>query len=295
MQFRRVLKQKFIDELNNLYEDRNSWWRKIADDDEVFILIRNNRLHVLANGGLLLQVEHTRGSITCKTHEEFLSLRSENNPYVVLEEDQTSPIQRVQGLSGLANHYQKVKRRIKLFTGREKQVVQDLGLGITQIIDLEVGLAGRKRRNATRRGARRIDMAGISDEGMLVFFEVKLFDNSEIRSPATPKVVRQLQEYERLLKKFQREILNGYNEQFKMYERLNGNFFRKRIPKINEFELHPRVRLIITDFDGIQRTFLLPKFMEGISQGLGWSVDSPDLITVGKHRIIKKSRLFKGL
>jgi len=185
MQFRRIIRQKFIDELNNLYEDRNSWWRKIVDDDEVFILIRNNRLHVLANGGLLLQVEHTRGSITCKTHEEFLSLRSENNPYVVLEEDQTSPIQRVQGLSGLANHYQKVKRRIKLFTGREKQVVQDLGLGIRQIIDLEVGLAGTKRKSATRRGAQRIDMAGISDEGMLVFFEVKLFDNSEIRSPAT--------------------------------------------------------------------------------------------------------------
>ena len=55
MKFKRNLKRKLIDKLNGLYEDRNSWWRKIVDDKDVFILIRNNRLHVLANGGLFLQ------------------------------------------------------------------------------------------------------------------------------------------------------------------------------------------------------------------------------------------------
>ena len=54
MEFKRNLKRKLIDKLNGLYEDRNSWWRKIVDDKDVFILIRNNRLHVLANGGLFL-------------------------------------------------------------------------------------------------------------------------------------------------------------------------------------------------------------------------------------------------
>ena len=56
MAFKRVLKQNLINKLNELHDDENSWWHKMVEDDSVFILIRNNRLHVLANGGLLLQV-----------------------------------------------------------------------------------------------------------------------------------------------------------------------------------------------------------------------------------------------
>jgi len=58
MDFKRVLKKNYnyIGELNRLYEDKNSWWRKMTDDEDAFILIRNNRVHVLVNGGLLLQV-----------------------------------------------------------------------------------------------------------------------------------------------------------------------------------------------------------------------------------------------
>jgi hypothetical protein len=56
MDFKRVLRSNFIDELNRLYDVKNSWWRKMANDKDAFILIRNNRVHVLVNGGLLTGV-----------------------------------------------------------------------------------------------------------------------------------------------------------------------------------------------------------------------------------------------
>jgi len=56
VKFKRALRYAFIDELNRLYNTKNSWWRKMADDKDAFILIRNNRVHVLVNGGLLLQI-----------------------------------------------------------------------------------------------------------------------------------------------------------------------------------------------------------------------------------------------
>ena len=214
MNFKRYLKPSFVDELNRLYDIKGSWWKKMADDEEAFILIRNNRVHVLVNGGLLLQIRmDKRNKMICETHEEFLSLRSEKNPYVKLDKDTTEPIRRVQGLKGLSEHYSKIKSRIKLFTGKEKQVVQQLALKFQQIIDLEVGLEGDRKEGASRKGAQRVDMAGISDNGSLVFFEAKLFDNSEIRSKKTPKVVSQLKKYKKLLEKYQPEILNGYRDQ----------------------------------------------------------------------------------
>jgi len=295
MDFKRVLRPNFIDELNRLYDVKNSWWRKMANDKDAFILIRNNRVHVLVNGGLLMQIEFVRGRINCKIHEDFLSLRNTDNPYVTMSENTIAPIQRVEGLKDLSKHYSKVKRRIKIFTGKEKQAVQDLGLKVTQIIDMEIGLEGDKKEGASKKGAQRVDMAGISDKGALVFFEVKLFNNSEIRSKATPKVVGQLKKYEKLLKKYQSEILDGYEKQLKMYEKLNGRFFKSRLRRFEKLKLYPTVRLVITDFDGSQQKFLLPTIIEGILNGMDWDENSPDLIAVGHHRNVKKGRLFKGI
>ena len=87
MQFKRHLRQSLIDKLNNLYENKDSWWHKIVEDKDAIILIRNNRLHVLVNGGLLLQISMgTNGNLVCKIHEEFLSLRSEKDPYIDITE-----------------------------------------------------------------------------------------------------------------------------------------------------------------------------------------------------------------
>jgi len=296
MVFKRVLRQNFIDELNRLYDVKNSWWRKMVDDKDVFLLIRNNKVHVLVNGGLLLLIRmDMQGKMICEAHEDFLSLRSESNTYVKLDENSTAPIKRVDGLKGLSKNYQKVKRRIRIFTGKEKQAVQHFSMNIPQIIDLEIGLEGDKKEGALQKGSQRVDMAGISDKGILSFFEVKLFDNSEIRSKGTPKVIGQLKKYEYLLKKYNSEILDGYGSQFRMYEKLQGSFFLNRFGSFDALRLNPDVRLIITGFDGSQQKYLLPTILNGIRKSMDWDQKSPDLIAIGNHKSLKKGRLFKGI
>ena len=296
MQFRRVLRQNLIDELNNLYKNKDSWWHKIVEDKEAMILIRNSRLHVLVNGGFLLQISMgASGNLVCKIHEDFLNLRNEKDPYIAITDDETTPPKRVEGLRGLEKHYQKVKQRIKIFTGSEKKAVQNIALSIKQIIDLEVGLEGEKKKNASRKGAQRVDMTGITDDGTLVFFEAKLFGNKEIRAKVRPDVVGQLRKYEKLLEKYQKEILNGYEDQFRMYRKLNGRFFRQRIPKFEKLQIYPKVRLIITEFDGSQKTFLEKEILKKIYDGMAWSHKTPDLISVGDPKNIKEYHLFKGI
>ena len=296
MNFKRTINQNLLDYLNDLYENDNSWWRQIVDDDDVFILIRNNRLHVLVNGGLLLEITmDSSGKLTCRTHEEFLSLRSGGNPYTVLTDDETTTPKRVEGLKGLAKHYDLVKRRIKLFTGKEKQAVQDVVLKHKQFIDVEIGLEGDKKEDAHRKGAQRVDMAALLPGGMLMFFEVKLFDNSEIRAKEIPPVVGQLKKYQHLLEKYKDEILEGYNQQFQMYGKLNGKFFKNRYPGQEALKIYPDVRLFITGFDGGQKEYLLPRILKGIYAGTGWPDNTSDLIAIGNHKGVKESVLFKGI
>lgn len=297
MQFTRTLGPKFIDSLNDLYADEKSWWRKIADDKDIFVLIRNNELRVQANGGLLLQINQgLQGNIVCKIHEDFLSLRSEKNPYVVLEQTTSGPIQRVEGLNGFVKHYARIKRRINIFTGKERQAVQYLANKVPQVVDIEIGFEGELKQNASKKSVPRIDMAAITDNGTLVFFEVKLFSNSEIRSKKTPKVVRQLEKYQKILSQKENEIIAAYQEQLAIYSQMNGKFFSNRARKISNLSIQPYARLIITDFDASQRDLMLPTVQKSIEQGIGWAEGNKDFIAVGDYKNLAKSnRLFLGL
>lgn len=297
MKFSRTLHPQFVTALNELYTDPNSWWRKIVDDKEIFILTRNNEVRVQVNGGLLLQIgQNVQNKLVCKIHEDYLSLRSEKAPYVTLDETSTAPIQRVEGLQGLVKHYSKVKRRISIFTGKERQAVQYLANNIVQVIDLEVGFEGELKEDARKKSVPRIDMAAITDNGTLVFFETKLFDNGEIRSKKTPKVVGQLKKYENLLDQYGEDIIAGYKEQLAIYSQLKGNFFEKRVRSFESIILYPQARLIITGFDASQRDIMLPSIREGIEKGVGWKEGSKDLIATGNYKgLAKSNRLFLGL
>jgi hypothetical protein len=110
MKFTRILKPQFIAALNELYKDKNSWWRTIVDDKDVFILIRNNQLRAQVSGGLLLEIRHkARRKLICRMSDLFLTLHSGTVRYVEIDETTTAPTQRIEGLRGL----------VKLFENRE--------------------------------------------------------------------------------------------------------------------------------------------------------------------------------
>ena len=296
MKFKRSLNPQFITALNDLYIVPNSWWRKIVDDREVFILIRNNEVRVQANGGLLMDIkQNAQKKLICSTHEEFLSLRTEKDPYVTLGKTSTSPPKRVEGLLDFVKHYSKVKRRINTFTGDERRAVQQMANKNLQVVDLEIGLEGELKEDGKKKSVPRIDMAAIADNGTLVFFEVKLFNNGEIRSTTTPKVVDQLNKYEKLIKRHTKEILAGYQDQHVCYSKLKGDFFEKRVRKFRTMKLHPQARLIITGFDSAQRQLVLKGIRDNIENQIGWATGCGEIITIGSHTNIGEQKLFKGI
>jgi hypothetical protein len=299
MKFNRTLKPEFINSLNELYKDKNSWWRTIVDDKDVFILIRNNQIRAQVSGGLLLEIsQNAQKKLMCRMSDLFLTLHSGTVRYVTIDETTTAPTERIEGLRGLVKHYDKVKARIKNFTGREKQVVQYLANNTTQVVDFEIGFEGKLKEGAVKKSVPRIDMAAITNGGTLVFFEVKLFENSEIRAKETetPKVAGQLLKYEKLLAQYGRDIIAGYKEQLRVYSQLEGKFFKSRVSNFSEIDLYPQARLIITGFDGPQRDIMLPVVRKGIVKGYTWQNEKNDFIATGNHQSLTKSRrLFLGL
>ena len=293
--YEKTLKREMINCLNDLYEEKGSWWQTIVDDDKVFILVRGNHLRVLVHGGLLSMITISTGKIVCKTHEEYLNLRSEADPYVTISENKTGKPKRVEGLKDFVKHYNKIKRRIKQFVDKERQYCHTMSLNIKEIVEKEVGLVLEKNEAVAKNKAQFVDLQAVSDEGKMVFVEVKLFGNPEIRSMKIPSVVNQLRKYEGIIKSDKQKILKAYAEQCETYSKLNGAFFKKKLPDPSKIQIIPTVRLIITDFDGGQLKVLLPRIRENIEKGMGWETNSNNLIMIGNPDSVNAGHIFKGI
>jgi hypothetical protein len=105
----------------------------------------------------------------------------------------------------------KLKRAAGLFSGMEKQGVHAIVKANENIVDVEIRLDAKGL--DTKHDQPRIDIAAFeqgSDHVELVFWEAKLFINPEVRAtePASPKVIRQIDEYKTVLGKT--EVLSSY-------------------------------------------------------------------------------------
>lgn len=294
--YRKKLSSELISCLNDLYKEKGSWWQTIVDDDQIFILVRQNELHVLVHGGLLLKINIDRnGKIVCKIHEEYLSLRSESNPYVTISENRTAPPKRVEGLADFVQHYSKIKQRVKNNVGKERQYCHTMSLNIKEIVDREVGLVLERSETADRNKAQFVDLQAVSDGGEMVFIEVKVLSNSAIRSLKIPAVVNQLRKYEDIIKSHKQRIIDAYTEQCEAYSQLKGAFFKKKLPHPSKLDMHPTVRLLITEFDGAQLKSFIPGIRKKIEKEMGWETDSVNLITVGNPANVNAGHIFRGL
>lgn len=295
--YRKTLKPELINYLNDLYEGKGSWWQTIVDDNQIFILVRENELHVLVHGALLLKITIDRdGKIVCKTHEDHLYLRSETDPYVKIFENRTEPSKRVEGLVEFVQYYRQIKSRIRLVHTDDKERLRchSMSLNIKEIVDREVGLVLEKSEATNRNKAQHIDFQAVSDDGKMVFVEVKLISNSGIY-PLKPPVVDQLRKYEGIINSHEQKIRDAYADQCETYSKLRGGFFKKRLPNPSNIHIFPTVRLIITDFEKGQFKFLLPRIRECIEKGMGWEKNSDNLITVAIHDYINAGHIFKGI
>lgn len=295
--------------LNDLYEEKGSWWQTIVDDDQVFILVRKNELHVLIQGALLLKITMDRDGLVCISHKKHLPSESGNDQYVKTSAYQTnSPYIRIEGegLTDFVENYGKIISLIKHVhaKNKERQHCHTMSMNIKEIFEREVGLVIEKSKTSNRNIAQFADLQAVSSDGKMVFVEVKLLSNSEIipteMRPVVNKhkkyVVTQLKKYEDIIKSHKQNIREAYTEQYETYLALNGAFFDRKFPAPYKIKISPKVRLIITKFNEAPgRKSFLPEIRKGIEEGMGWEENTDNLIIIDNPNEINAGDIFKGI
>ena len=261
--FNRGLDDDFVKALNHEY-GKDEWWRKLVDDKDTFVAIRDNRVNVYYCGCSLAEVWMESGKVVGQTHYKYLLRPSADAQYVRFDDGRYRRLgDEPELFVESPTEVDALKRASRPFAGMEKTGVQAIIKANPNILDVEIAFG---MRSETGPSAPRIDFAALqtSEAGLrVVFYEAKRFANAELRAKAgaTPKVVRQMQTYEDLLRANRATIEKSYRRVCSNLRCLDG--MPDRHPERHEMlqsmtektlVIEERPRLVVFGFDNDQKS-----------------------------------------
>lgn len=290
--FNRGLDRQFVGFLNEEYE-KHGWWRKLVDDQDLFVAIRENYVSIYYCGCSLLKLTWNGQSVMGQTHYKYLLRPNFDDQYVEIKD----------GIPKLPNDLRhlflrnfssidQLKAAARPYAGPEKIGVHNIISSNSNVLDVEVAF-GRTQIERDDPSTPRIDLSSIkkgSEEASIVFFEAKHFENRKdlrARKETKPKAVRQIENYSNILAAHRDAIIKSYFRVCHNFLHLRG--METRYPERHEIlrdivngrvSLNVNVNpvLLVFGFDDDQRT------------GRAWEFHRNKLISaLGKQRA-----LFRG-
>ena len=266
--FSRGLQAEFVEALNELYDQPDSWWRRLVDDPGLFLAVRDNYVNVYWLGCSLLRLKPQAGGVSGEVHYKYLLRpRLATSEYIKVVDGRPEPLPPVEELftQSLAE-IDALKKAAGPYAGAEKAGVHDVVLSNWNVVDIEIAFATDSN-DETASSVPRLDFAALRRRNQhveIVFFEAKDFTNPELRrrGDANPEVIDQIETYSRLLRDRHHEIVDSYR-------RVSGNLLRLRGLDKRHAERHEMLkgiadgstplkvnvapRLVVFGFDADQR------------------------------------------
>jgi hypothetical protein len=196
-----------------LLESRPDWWKEILafrfrDGSELeqplFLAARNGYLNAYVEGQSILKIAFDEtvqpAMLSGEVHHKYVHDGAQGQVYLKFDGnhyfDKSGLAVLDSGGTTLASRVERARKH----TGAEKRGVAVIVGRHPQVIDVEMGLPANARVSPdVRPTAPRMDIVALEEDGdgaKIVFYEAKLFRNSELRADnLRPRVLMQLQRY----------------------------------------------------------------------------------------------------
>ena len=288
--FSRGLNGQFLDALNQEYDDPSGWWRRIVDDEDLYIGIRENYINVYFDGGSILELRHRKGKgFYGKTHFKYLlnlTREHKSKDYVKFKNGTFDDVSISDPYTEIARDLAKIKKAAKGYQGEEKIGVHQISIQAKNVIDVEVQIPGFNSR---------LDFAALQEidgKNEVAFFEAKTYTNGDLRSKTEhPEVLEQIKRYDSVLSESCGDIKESYVQVARNINEMRGWNNRRRDNIFSEaskgnISVNPEVRLVIFGFDESQKN--AANSPEGIFINLKDALGPHRVLATGKPQDLAK-------
>jgi len=251
---KRNFERKFGKSLNDKLKSSDLWkihLKKDCEKQKVFFAIRNNDIGFYHNGGRLFHFDKKNDF---KTHIKYAAVIENTDKDYLTEKELKLKL-----ISDFSNNYERIKENCTLYSGIEAQGISKIYHKYSYlsnedivVLDIEVSF------EAIGKGQKqnRIDILLFNKKNKtLKFIEAKHYSNKEIWSKTTPKVIGQIEKYEKQIKKNENEIIIAYSN----YINAINFVFNLKLPLPQKIE--DKVSLLIFGFDDDQKKGRLQKLI----------------------------------
>lgn len=250
MSFVRTLKRGLLQSLKKEALFKNKL-KKDCQSQKVFLALRNVNIDFYHKGGRLFEFDQ-RGF---HTHLKYAAVIPKQGKDYLTEKELSKPKAKYQLASNFIKSYSRIKENCSNYSGKEALGVSCLyhkhsyhSMEEVVVLDIEISFEGLSDDKIKTQD--RIDILLFNKKTTeLQFVEAKHYSNKEIWSDkdSIPKVISQLDKYEKQIKSKKQTIINEYSD----YVHLLNSIFQISLP--NPTMINDRVKLLIFGFDRDQQ------------------------------------------
>jgi hypothetical protein len=266
---------------NELRLVKESWWARIVSDPEAVPYVEESAVKVRLRGNSFAEVELRGPGLQCRIAPEHLLLTHPGARTVLGDEVAPQP-KRVQNLSDLARSYDHVRRQVCRHEDRRAAILDRLFLRHSCVLAVDAALPSGWA-----------DLVTLSPHGTAVFFLLRRYQDGDLRLHGQGGIVWRMHELNRCLANEQvmGSWLRDLLERSCALETPHSRRYRLAANPV----IHPRVRLLIVDFDHAQRLEGLPSLRADLEAGLDHSAARSDIHCIGDAGNISHSTFFSGI
>ena len=264
--------------LNDLRVREETWWSRIAADDEAVIRVDEESVSVRLRGNPFAEVGLLGDEPQCRMAPEHLLL---THPGARVVLDARDGARSVRTLEELAAKYAHVRRRVGTRTDRRQAILDRLFLRHACVMAVDVPVPPGTA-----------DLVALSPAGTVVFFLVRRYADGDLRLKGRGSVAWRMQKMnDWLAGPGASSWSRGLLERCAALETLRSRRFR--LP--DRLTVYPRTRLLVVDFDHAQRLGGLPELRAALQDGLDRSAAQGDIHCLGDAGNISYGTFFSGL
>jgi hypothetical protein len=258
--FDKGISDEFVNALMNWQR-----WKEIISDEDLYVAIRKEYINIYYQGCSIFKVSYKGGRLIFETHYKYLIRPIVLNPYVLWKGDRPDVKDRWNDILIDEFNLDSLKKSSCWYSEDEKVGVHRILKSNKNVVDVEVALSPKSdvetdiedQNPKGRRGADRIDFAAIQRKDgkpCIVFFEVKRFDNGELRSQKfEPAVLKQIKKYEVFIEKYRPQFETSYRRVCKNLVDLALNPVDPLVKEVAErpeqLTIDSGVRLVVFGYD----------------------------------------------
>lgn len=258
--------QHFSELLNAEYE-KGGWWQKLVDRSGIFLSLEEKSICVFWRGAFVVRVQLVDNRLVVQANKWALVENFTRTRVVLKEESTVAQVHFVQGLKGFERRLPQICALAEQFAPPEKRLAGRVGRRFSGTVGFDFQL-----------GKNSLDLVLLQKDASLQGICIRSYLSGDLRGNS-PRIISILSKMQARWQEEQSEICKQMCRQIFLWRFLKGKFFQARRNFSIPQNCIPKLSLLITEFDGVQRQYGLSKLLLPLGELETICVAKPDNVS----------------